>query len=113
MDIFSGDDGLTYEVMKAGGKGVISVASNLYPAKIKELTDLIEVSGEESLEEARCLNESLRDLFEILFIETNPQPVKTAMALEGIISGVNFRLPMTKMLPENVKKLKSVLKKYK
>lgn len=104
--ILSGDDGLTYQIMGLGGKGVISVASNIIPAKMMEFTKLM---NNGKWEEARKMQFELYDLFKILFIESNPIPVKYAAELMGLMDK-RMRLPLTPPLPENQEKIKKVLK---
>lgn len=106
--IWSGNDDETAPMMLFGGKGVISVAANIVPREMHELT-------------AACLNGDftaagrmqlkLRKLCEALFWEVNPIPVKTALAMMGYCQE-SFRLPMCEMQPENREKLKGVLKEY-
>ena len=106
--IWSGNDDETAPMMLFGGKGVISVAANIVPREMHELT-------------AACLNGAfpaagrmqlkLRKLCEALFWEVNPIPVKTALAMMGYCQE-SFRLPMCEMEPENREKLKGVLKEY-
>ena len=106
--IWSGNDDETAPMMLFGGKGVISVAANIVPREMHELT-------------AACLNGDfiaagrmqlrLRKLCEALFWEVNPIPVKTALAMMGYCQE-SFRLPMCEMQPENRDKLKGVLKEY-
>jgi len=106
--ILSGDDSLTLPLASVGGKGVISVLSNLVPARIKALTDAI-LSGD--LPRARTLHLELFPLCKAMFIETNPIPIKTAMMLNGMDTG-ELRLPMFEMADHNRATLESVLKKH-
>jgi len=97
FNVVSGDDGMTLELIKNGGKGVISVATHLVPEKIKAMVDAA-LKG--NFEEAEKINSDLAPLFEIIFIETNPIPIKTALAMQGKIDEI-FRLPMCEMEPQN------------
>jgi 4-hydroxy-tetrahydrodipicolinate synthase len=106
--ILSGDDSLTLPIMSVGGAGVISVASNLIP---RELTSMVKFHLEGKTAEAAALHQKYFNLFKTLFIETNPQPVKTALALMGKMGGT-VRLPLVEMDPANAAKLKVVLKQY-
>jgi len=106
--ILSGDDSLTLPMMALGAKGVISVANNILPREVKQLT---EYALEGNFEDARKLHYYLLDLFKVLFIETNPIPVKTACWMMGLCEK-EFRLPLCNMKPENEKKLEEVLRKY-
>lgn len=103
--VFSGDDALTVPVIALGGVGVISVASNEAPAEMAKLTRLC---LEGRWEEARLLNRQLWPLMKINFIESNPIPVKAALAMMGFIEE-SYRLPLTPMKPENKQKLRQVL----
>jgi len=105
--VLSGDDGMTYHLMALGGLGVISVASNIIPAKIFEFTKTMN-SGD--WEKARKMQLELYDLFKVLFIETNPGPVKYSAELMGIMNK-RMRLPLTPPLDANCEKIKIVLKK--
>lgn len=106
--ILSGDDGLTIDFMKKGAKGVISVASNIVPEKMVEIVDLM-LAGE--TQKAQAISDSLAGFFHALFIEPNPVPAKTAMALKGMISSPFVRLPLCAMRPENLEKLETEMKK--
>lgn len=88
--LFSGDDSLTLPIISVGGCGVISVASNVAPATVSQLTTAA-LRG--NMREARALHLSLVDLNRALFVETNPIPVKAAAALLGFGTG-EVRLPL-------------------
>ncbi len=103
--VISGDDSLTLEIMKQGGVGIISVASNLVPDKVVKMVDSFR-SGD--VETAKRINNELAPLFKALFIETNPGPVKMAMNWMGMTAG-GLRLPLVELEPENRKKLRKVL----
>ena len=109
FDVLSGDDNMTYELMKLGGRGVISVASNIIPDRIKQLTDAC--SGKD-FAKAEHIHNELMPLFKAIFIETNPIPIKAALAMKGMIKEA-YRLPMCEMKSENKEKLRVVLKKLK
>ncbi|WP_461829692.1 4-hydroxy-tetrahydrodipicolinate synthase [Aquifex sp.] len=106
--VLSGDDSLTLPMMSLGAKGVISVANNIMPREAKELVDYA-LNG--NFEKARELHYYLHDLFKVLFIETNPIPIKTACWMLGMCEK-EFRLPLTEMSPENEQRLRETLKKY-
>lgn len=91
LTLLSGDDGLTLPILAIGGKGVISVASNVVPVEVSRLVDHY-LSGE--VAPAADLHCRLYPLFKALFVETNPIPVKAAMAMLGMAAGVP-RLPLT------------------
>lgn len=103
--VLSGDDGMTFHLMALGGAGVISVASNIIPAKVYEFTQAM-LSGD--WQKGKTMQLELYDLFKVLFIETNPGPVKYAAELMGIMNG-RMRLPLTPPLMENKAKIKVVL----
>lgn len=106
--VLSGDDSLTLPILSIGGKGVISVASNIVPRDIAEMVNLF---SKGDIVKAQRRNVELYPLFKILFIETNPVPVKTAMALMGMIDS-EVRLPLVPLREENKVKLKKVLEEY-
>jgi len=108
LTILSGDDALTYPMMALGATGVISVAANVVP---KEISHLCRLGNSGDLAGSRAVHERLARLFKILFIETNPIPVKSALKLMGKCGG-ELRLPMCPMAPENEEKLRGVLKEY-
>ncbi len=104
--VLSGDDSLTFHIMALGGKGVVSVASNIIPAKIMVFTnDILSWNWDKAKE----MQLELYDLFKVLFIETNPGPVKFAAELMGIMNK-RMRLPLTPPLVDNQEKIKIVLK---
>ncbi|MFX1338926.1 MAG: 4-hydroxy-tetrahydrodipicolinate synthase [Promethearchaeota archaeon] len=107
--VLSGDDGMTFHLMALGGRGVISVASNILPAKLLEFTSSM-LNG--NWEKARKMQIELYDIFKILFIETNPGPVKYAAELMGIMNS-RLRLPLTLPLEENKAKIRKVLENMK
>lgn len=107
ITVLSGDDPLTVPMMSVGARGVISVTANIVPHLVR---DLVHRALEGNFEEARQLHRELYPLSRALFIETNPVPVKTALALMGKIRP-EIRLPLTKMSDDNEKKLREALKK--
>lgn len=109
FDVLSGDDNLTYPLMALGGKGVISVASNAVPDRMKDLTHSA-LKGD--WDRARKLHYELLPLFKAIFLETNPIPIKATMAMKGFVEEV-YRLPMCPMSAENKKALTEVLKQLK
>ena len=106
--VLSGDDKLTLPLMAIGGDGVISVLSNVFPNEVKAMVDAAK-SGD--FDEARRMHYKLLDLMSVMFIETNPGPVKTALAIRGDIEEV-FRSPMWTMEPANREKLFKALQKF-
>lgn len=88
--VLSGDDNMTIDLIEAGGSGVISVAANIVPGHMKEMVHYA-LNG--NLEQARKKEAQLMPLFKACFVETNPIPIKTAMAMKGWCEEV-LRLPM-------------------
>lgn len=106
FEILSGDDALTIDFIKAGGCGVVSVASNIIPKVMADMAKAM-LDGNES--EAAALNQKYTPLFEgFLQLDTNPVPIKTALELAGKCSA-RVRLPMFKMADDNVAKLRDIL----
>lgn len=103
--VLSGDDAFTFPLMCCGGVGVISVISNEAPGAMSHLARLL-LKGK--IEEARRLHFELLPLMKINFIETNPIPVKAALAMMGIIEEA-YRLPLVPMKAENRARLAEVL----
>lgn len=104
--VLSGDDSMTFHIMALGGKGVVSVASNIIPSKLVEFTN--SMLNNEWIK-AREMQLQLYDLFKVLFIESNPGPVKYAADLMGLMDN-RMRMPLTPPLKENQKRIKTVLK---
>jgi 4-hydroxy-tetrahydrodipicolinate synthase len=105
ITILSGDDSLTLPLMALGATGVISVAANVVPDRVAAMT---RAWLEGDPQKAKKLHYELLPLFKALFLETNPIPVKAALAAMGKISE-EYRLPLCKMSPGNRDKLFSVL----
>ncbi len=105
FELLSGDDALTLPFIATGAVGVVSVASNIIPAEVSALVRAA-LSGDRV--EARRLHEQWYPLFRDLFIETNPVPVKTALAWQGRMSG-EFRLPLCGMAEETAARLRATL----
>ena len=108
FDIISGDDSLTLPLLAVGGVGVISVVANLVP---RDVLKMIEEFEKGNAEEAMEQHYKLLPLVKAMFIETNPVPVKTAMCMLGMIEPW-LRLPLCEMKPENVEKLRKVIRDY-
>jgi 4-hydroxy-tetrahydrodipicolinate synthase len=101
----SGDDNLTYDMMKMGGKGVISVASNIIPERMQKFCETMS-NGDWIT--AKKEHDSLLEFFKTLFVETNPGPVKYMAYLLDIMS-MEVRSPLVTLEPENRKKVKQCL----
>ena len=108
LDILSGDDGINFPILASGGKGAISVTSNLLPKKI---ADLVHFANSGNLEASKKINEELWEINKILFIESNPIPIKYALHIAGLCE-LEYRLPLTVPSLENMKKIEEVVKKY-
>jgi 4-hydroxy-tetrahydrodipicolinate synthase len=106
--ILSGDDSLTLPFMSVGAVGVVSVASNLFPAEICSLVRAYECGD---VKQAAFLHRKMFALFKDLFIEPNPVPVKTALAWRGIMSG-EVRLPLCEMSEVNRARLRKTLEEF-
>jgi 4-hydroxy-tetrahydrodipicolinate synthase len=107
FDVISGDDGLTLDIIKAGGTGCISVAANVDP---KRTSQYIKLALEGNFEKAAKIDAELKSLFEVLFIETNPVPCHYALRKLGIKAGVP-RLPLVEVSSESATKIDAVLEK--
>jgi 4-hydroxy-tetrahydrodipicolinate synthase len=106
FDILSGDDGLTLSFMKEGARGVVSVASNIIPREVSELTSAA-LAG--NWGGAQASHQRYSELFTNLFIESNPTPIKQALAWQGRMSA-EVRLPLCEMMPASQDKLRATLK---
>jgi len=104
--ILSGDDSLTLPFMAVGAQGVISVASNVIP---REVSQMVNAFARGDAKKALQLHAKFYPVFKDLFLETNPVPVKAALAMMGLI-GEEYRLPLVKMSDANRAKLKAALK---
>ena len=107
ITVLSGDDALTLPMMAVGAKGVISVASNIIPAEMKAMVDAFAAGN---AQKALELHLKYYCLFRDQFIETNPIPIKTALAMAGIINE-EFRLPLCEISEANRAKLAASLKR--
>jgi 4-hydroxy-tetrahydrodipicolinate synthase len=108
FDVLSGDDFFTLPLLLIGGKGVISVVSNVAPADMANMIDAFEVGN---IARARQLHDKMVPLVDALFIETNPVPVKAALSMMGKID-YDVRLPLYKMSDSNYEKLRKVMVSY-
>jgi len=108
FEVISGEDPLTWPILAIGGKGVISVTANLVPNKFAKLVDAARTGD---VETAKALHYELLKLNDIMFVETNPIPVKSALALMDRIQN-EFRAPLCPPSEESLSQLKAVLKAY-
>ncbi|MGA2659424.1 MAG: 4-hydroxy-tetrahydrodipicolinate synthase [Verrucomicrobiota bacterium] len=105
FDILSGDDGLTLSFMAVGAQGVISVASNVIPRQVVQMVRAFAAGQPKAALE---LHQKYYPLFKDLFIETNPVPVKAALAMLGQIQE-EYRLPLVPLSPKNRQTLQATL----
>ena len=104
--ILSGDDSLTLPFMAVGAHGVVSVASNVIP---KQVVQMVRAFASGKVAAAKKLHEQFYPLFKDLFIETNPVPIKAALAMLGMIEE-EYRLPLVAMNPKNREIMGATLK---
>jgi 4-hydroxy-tetrahydrodipicolinate synthase len=105
FSVFSGDDAIALPLIALGGRGLISVVSNEIPA---EMTSLVQHALRNDFAAARRLQQRYLPLMEVNFLETNPLPVKAAMAEMGLLEPI-WRLPLCPPKPETVEKVRRVL----
>ena len=108
LSFLSGDDTLTLPLMAVGGRGIISVVANIVPRDVAEMSHAF-LNGD--WKRARELHLKIFPLSQAMFLETNPIPVKTALAMMGKIRE-EFRLPLCSMVEGNRKKLEAALRNY-
>ena len=106
FEIMSGDDSLTLPFMAVGANGVVSVASNVIP---REVSRMVNTFATGKIAEAQKLHAKFYPLFKDLFIETNPVPVKAALAMMGKMEE-EYRLPLVAMTEKNKEALRATLK---
>ena len=102
--VLSGDDAVTLPVISLGGRGIISVASNVIPSEIAQMT---QAALDNDWPRARALHRRFLPLMQGLFIESNPMPAKCLLAMMGRIEE-NYRLPMVRVKPETSAKLEKI-----
>jgi 4-hydroxy-tetrahydrodipicolinate synthase len=103
--VLSGDDAIALPLIALGGRGVISVASNEIPA---EMTQLVQLALKNDFPAARELHRRFLPLMEINFVESNPMPVKAALAEMGLLQPV-WRLPLVAPKPESMSRIRTIL----
>lgn len=108
ITVLSGDDSMTMPIMAVGGTGVISVVANIVPSDVRALTAAMK---EGNFESAKELHYKLFNLCKVMFIETNPIPIKTAMAMKGLIKE-EFRLPLVSPSENSRSIIKSQIEEY-
>ncbi len=108
FDVLSGDDQMTFPLMALGGKGVVSVVTNIVPDR---MSALVRNMLEGKTEEARAAHFAIFELCQAMFVETNPIPVKAALGMMGKIEP-EYRLPLCAPSAANLEKLRAVLEKH-
>jgi 4-hydroxy-tetrahydrodipicolinate synthase len=108
FSVLSGDDNITLPLMAVGGHGVISVIANIVP---RETADMVHAALDGDFKRARELHHRLFPLARAAFLETNPIPIKEAMAMAGMLEP-EFRLPMCRMSEANRETLRGILRQY-
>lgn len=106
MVVLSGDDALTLPFLSLGAEGVISVASNIL---VKPLVDLVHAARENNFARALTLHHRYLPLFQHLFLESNPVPVKFAAKLMGLISSDEVRSPLSPLTPGSIAQITPLL----
>jgi len=105
ITVLSGDDSLTLPMMAVGAKGIISVIANIVPDRLKKMVDLARAGD---YAQARKIHLELFKLGRVMFVESNPIPVKTAMGILGLCDSA-LRLPLAPLAPENLPLVKNIL----
>jgi 4-hydroxy-tetrahydrodipicolinate synthase len=108
FSVLSGDDNITLPLLAIGGRGVVSVIANILP---RETSDMVHAALDGDWKHARELHYRLFPLARAAFLETNPIPIKEAMAMAGMLEP-EFRLPMCRMSDANRDKLRGILRTY-
>ncbi|MFH1037748.1 MAG: 4-hydroxy-tetrahydrodipicolinate synthase [PVC group bacterium] len=108
ITVLSGDDMLTLPMMAVGARGVVSVAANIVP---RDVSRLVHAALKGQWEDARRIHFCLYSLFQMMFIETNPIPVKTSLAMMGKVQE-NFRLPLCGLSSAHRVELENLLQRY-
>lgn len=109
LAVFSGDDAIDYPVLANGGAGITSVTANLLPDMKSELVHKA-LSGDFAA--SKALNDKLYPINSVMFCESNPIPIKAAMYIAGLISTLEYRLPLVQPSIENMKAIEKVLHHY-
>ncbi|AII14924.1 4-hydroxy-tetrahydrodipicolinate synthase [Campylobacter iguaniorum] len=107
--VLSGEDAINYPILSNGGKGVISVTSNLLPDQTAALTHF---ALDNEFLKAKEINDKLYNINKVMFCESNPIPIKAAMFIAGLIDSLEYRLPLCKPSTDNLKKIEEIMKSY-
>ncbi len=106
--VLSGDDPLLWPILSVGGRGVISVSANILPGKVAAMC---QAAANGDMAKARSLHYEMREINDVLFIDTNPVPVKAALHLMGKIEK-EVRAPLVTLSSSHLESVKEVLKKH-
>ncbi len=106
ITVLSGDDSLTLPMMAVGAKGIVSVTSNIIPA---EMVGMVTAFLKGDLATAQALHHKYYPFFRDQFVETNPIPIKAAMAMKGLLAE-EYRLPLCELAPASREKLAATMK---
>ncbi len=109
MYLFCGDDAIDYPMLANGARGIISVTANLLP-KLK--SELVHSALNGDFKTAKEINDKLYPLNKILFIESNPIPIKAAMYIAGLIDTLEYRLPLTMPSNKNLVRIEKIMTNY-
>lgn len=109
LAVFSGDDAIDYPILANGGAGITSVTANLLPDLKSEL---VHKALEGDFKASKALNDKLYPINSVMFCESNPIPIKAAMYIAGLISTLEYRLPLLQPSLENMRIIEEVLNKY-
>ncbi len=110
LKVISGDDAINYPLMASGAHGTISVTANLLPDMISKL---VNAANAGDFAAAKATNDALYDINSVMFVESNPIPIKAAMYIAGLIDTLEYRLPLVPPSSENLKQIENVMKNYK
>jgi 4-hydroxy-tetrahydrodipicolinate synthase len=105
VDVYSGDDNTALEILRCGGRGVVSVVANLLPKAMHKLWEAVQAAEWNKAEE---IDKQLQPFYQGLFVETNPIPLKWLAAERGLIPTANLRLPLTTLLSAHQTDLQSM-----
>lgn len=107
--VLSGEDAINYPILSNGGKGVISVTSNLLPDQTAMLTHY---ALDNEFLKAKEINDKLYNINKVMFCESNPIPIKAAMFIAGLIDTLEYRLPLCNPSAPNLKRIEEIMKSY-
>ena len=109
LQVFSGDDMLNFSVLAAGGHGVVSVTGNIFP---KDIVEMYHHVIERNFTKGLSISNKLYGINKVLFLESNPIPIKAAMYVQGLIPELEYRLPLCKPSKVCMESIETILKEY-